>query len=414
MQIIRISRGFAGNDLPVKLLLFIFCPFGAFVLSLLDPSKKSSYVIYWLFGILFCWLMYFKGPGIDFNNIVLRFYSQPDLSFHELICRMTNIYSGESADKDVYNLLLNWVVRQFTNNFHVLFAVAAIPFLFFMLKSLKFITDDKERFSNDIICYIVILLFLLPKDIFSVQNFRFATATWMGIYSVIKIFYSRERIYLILLCLTPLIHSSFWFYVGLVVVYFFFKGSSSIKYIYYLSLLFVFIPIDILSGINFSLLPASLANWAQHYISEDMQQIYGMNAKGSGYRWVSDAFEYMKIISYTIAIITMINGKILNNIKDGSRRLFNFHLWSLSIINFCQVIPVLGTRFLNNSMIITIFLWYKIMYPKKNWVIVLMLFSCSFEILYTKVKHYSMVISSDLFYQNLISLISKHWGVDSF
>lgn len=46
-----------AKELVIKLVLFVICPFAAFLGSLLRPTSKSSFVIYFLFGILFCWHM---------------------------------------------------------------------------------------------------------------------------------------------------------------------------------------------------------------------------------------------------------------------------------------------------------------------------------------------------------------------
>ena len=396
-----------------KLILFIMWPFGAFVISLFKPNARSSYIIYWLFGMLFCWSMCFYGEGIDFSNIVLRFYMQPDMAFYEFWDRCLNLYAGDSNDKDIYNLFLNWFVHQFSDNFHTLFWVASIPFLYFMLNSLKFVVNDNSRFSTSFYCYVIILLFLLPKDIFDVQNFRFATATWISIYSIIKVYYCGCYRYLIMLLLTPFIHSSFWFFVCVLIIYILLYRMP-IRYIYYISLPFAVIATGILSNVDYSILPISLSNWAEDYTSEESQQLYGMNAKGTGFYWVFELFNYLKIVVYAIAIIIIMHSKELEEADCRIKRLFDFQLFFLTIVNFCQAIPVLGSRFLNNSMILTVFLWYKIMYPNKNRMLLLMLFSCIFDILYTKVKHYSMIVDSDFYISNLYYLIVKYWNVNIF
>lgn len=401
------------SDFIGKLLLFIIWPFGAFLASLIKPNSKSSYCIYWLFGILFCWSMYYKGESIDFNNIVLRFYAQPDLSFNELIERITNLYTDNSKDSDIYNILLNWVTQQFSNNFHTLFAIASIPYLFFMLNSLKYITNDEKRFSSSTFCYLILLLFVLPKDIFWVQNFRFTTATWVSIYALIKTYYSGQKSYWLLLFVTPLIHSSFWFLIIVAILYVV-SRKIPIKYIYYISLPFILIPTDLLSKIDLSFIPSSLSIWSKNYLNEDAYSTFGMGRSGSGLYWISKLFNILHFYSYAVAIIIMANSKELKNAEKGIKELFSFQLLFLTITNFIQVIPVLGSRFLNNSLILTIFLWYKIMYPKKNILLIIILFGWAFELMYYIIPHYNAVLDIDFFLLNVFSLISKYWGVTNF
>ena len=50
-----------AKELVIKLVLFVIWPFAAFLGSLLRPTSKSSFVIYFLFGIIFCWHMDPKG-----------------------------------------------------------------------------------------------------------------------------------------------------------------------------------------------------------------------------------------------------------------------------------------------------------------------------------------------------------------
>lgn len=411
----RLPRERYIDSTVIKLLLFIIWPFGAFVLSLFRPASKSSYVIYWLFGILFCWSMYINDGDtfIDFINITHRFYNQSQMTFDELIERITNIYAENSKDKDIYNITLNWLVQQFSSNFHTLFALASIPYLYFMLKSLKMVTGDNIRFSTSFWCYVIILLFVLPKSIFDVQNFRFSTATWVSTYGFLQFFYLGRKKYCLLLLVTPFIHSSYWFIVIIAALYLLFRRIP-MRYAYYVSLPFAIIATNILSSMDLSFLPASLATWGDNYLSEKAYKEWGMGRTGTGLYWIAQLFEIFHILTYAAAIIIMMNSSELKNADVGTKRLFGFQLFSLTIINFVQIIPVLGSRFLLNSYILTIFLWYKLKYPKNNIMLLLILAGWTYEIIYYTIPHYNLVTSSDFFVQNLFSLIAKYWGVISY
>lgn len=407
------NNDLTSSNLFVKLALFVLWPFGAFLVSLFRPGSKSSYVIYFLFGMVFSWSMYYKGEEIDFNNLVLRFYMQDEMTFSQLFERMSNIFSYNSEDKDVYNLLLNWITQQFTQNFHALFVIASIPFSYFMLKSLALITDDPKAYKQTFFVYVILLLFIVPKDIFNVQNFRFSTATWVAVYSVSCYYLKKNKKVLLLLFLTPLIHSSFWFVVILYIGYLLFNRFYHPN-LFYVSIPFAIISTGILNNIDISILPDTLSKWASGYVSDEAQRKWGMNAEGSGFRWVQDAFTYFRIIIYSIAIIIILKSEELNKTIPQNKRIFNFHIYFLTIVYFCQSIPVLGSRFLGISQIVTILLWFKIIFPKHQRILLLMLLSWTHELLYAGIKHYSMVIDGDFFFLNLFSLISKYWGIVNY
>ena len=202
---VRRNNEAQNEEIFIKIILFILWPFFSFLYSLKTPNRRSSHIIFFLFGILFGWSMYFQGIGIDFHVIVERFYEQEQITFSELINIISSTLTFQSDNKDCYNIFLNWLTKIFSNNFHLLFTLAAIPYTYFLLKSLSFITSDKVKFKNSIYGLAIIILFVLPKDLFDIQNFRFGTAFWIAIYCILQIFYQNKFKYIILLLLVAVL-----------------------------------------------------------------------------------------------------------------------------------------------------------------------------------------------------------------
>lgn len=50
-------------------------------------------------------------------------------------------------------------------------------------------------------------------------------------------------------------------------------------------------------------------------------------------------------------------------------------------MNFIQFVPVVGERYYWIVQILSIFFWFKVIYPKHNKILLLILFSCSYHIL---------------------------------
>lgn len=99
-----------AKELVIKMVLFVLCPFAAFLGSLLRPTSKSSFVIYFLFGILFCWHMDPKGLVVYDDYIGIR-----DL-FLKYKYTMTDFYDKlwlyitfEGKEKELYSVFLKRV-----------------------------------------------------------------------------------------------------------------------------------------------------------------------------------------------------------------------------------------------------------------------------------------------------------------
>ena len=90
-----------AKELIIKLVLFVICPFAAFLGSLLRPTSKSSFVIYFLFGIIFCWHMDPKGlvaydDYIGIRDLFLKYkYTMTDF-YDKLwqICALRLLFFG--------------------------------------------------------------------------------------------------------------------------------------------------------------------------------------------------------------------------------------------------------------------------------------------------------------------------------
>ena len=164
-----------AKELIIKLVLFVICPFAAFLGSLLRPTSKSSFVIYFLFGILFCWHMDPKGlvaydDYIGIRDLFLKYkYTMTD--FYD---KLWLYITFEGKEKELYSVFLNAFTRQFSDNYHLFFAIASVPYLLFSLLSVRKMVTDNEFPLWGFMSLIIILLFVIPRDIVTVQNPRYS------------------------------------------------------------------------------------------------------------------------------------------------------------------------------------------------------------------------------------------------
>lgn len=396
-------------DIIIKCLLLIAWPVGAFLFALLRPGSRSSYVVYFIFGLLFAWNMEFQGGMyFDIIHIVERFESQKHMTSAELGRLVESFFNGTAEEKDLYNIFINWITQQFSSSYHTMYVIAGIPYLLLMLGSLHTITSA-PKFKAGFSGLLVMLLFILPKDIFYLQNFRFATATWMAIYSLIYYFRTREARYAVLLLITPLVHSSFFFLDAIFLLYLIltkYKFTHKLVIIlYFCSIPFAFLDSSYLHLLDVSILPVYLQDWASGYLSDSAAEAFGTFSLSSSRMYLFCTIG--KIIAFIIGGIMLI--KVRKDVTyESVQKLIIFYLLFAAITYFCQFIPVLGSRFWDISRILFIYVWFVVMYPRRNWFLFIILCTCSFEIFYAGIDHYTRIIDPEFYISSLPALIEKY------
>ncbi len=414
-----------NQALIVKLILFVICPFFAFVYSLFNASKRSSYVIYFLFGVLFCWHM--NPTGSDrYDDLMGMLYYIVNFNTENGFKSFTEelkayLTFSDNSPKELYMDFIIWTSRLITDNPHFVFALASIPFLFFQLKTLKLITDDSKFKDGNILCLIIIALFVFQRDIITVQNPRFTTALWMGVYATILYFNGNSNKirfkYLLLICLTPLIHSAFWFYIIIFIlgIIFFLRYPKISIVLLYISIPFSYLSYDIISQFNFEALslPPIFEIWINNYLSEEKFAQYILHEGASGFFCVQAFFTMLTNTVFLFIPIMLWKDRKYINARPDLKDLFHFYLYFYAVVNFIQFIPVLGTRFTWIVFILSIYMFFKVYGTRKKNFIILLLFSFSYSI----VKRYfyggalSSVVPTEIFYMPLPYLIWEYIGI---
>lgn len=370
-----------------KFILYIIWPFCAWLVCLKSANTKVSYIIFFLFSLLICWHMSPNGTLFydDFVGILDR-YNTTNISTMQLSSQIRDFFlMNENAPKELYENIIIWFVKLFTDNYHFYFLICSIPVAYFQLKTLQFITLDKKYVAT--FWYAITMMFLLifPRDIITVQNPRFTTGLWLGVYFCIRRWSSDSSnqftILPVLLC--PLIHSGLWpFTVS--VIFFEFISNFNIRFLEIVALITIplgFINTDIFVGFDFSqYLPSNLASWIELYNNEDAYaSLHGEDR--AGYWWVSWIFQMIKQMTYAAMVIYLIkNNK--NNQNLESRKFYPFFLYILSIINFIQSFPEIGSRYYWFLQIFIAFMWFKAVYPKKSIYVKFLLLALSFPFIY--------------------------------
>lgn len=410
------SRPENVNEAVLKLTFFIIWPFGAFLFSLLRrPASRVSYCIYFLFGLLFCWSVYYsphESLYIDFVGIVENFYDT-QLTFFQLWDEIwaTLTISPDIVRSDFYVIFIYWLTKQISVNYHLMYVIAGVPFLYCMLSSLKYITRDAEKFKPTLYGYAILFLFVIPCSIFNIQNFRYSTALWVCVFCILKVFYDHQGKYIFLFLLLPYIHYSYWFVVISLAVYWILRNHFKWqKLLFFVSIPFALIPVDMILShlMSADFLPLILAEKGELYFSDYANENWGMYANG-----VRSLFKAIQSVIYIVATILMTRRTEVTKNASPAGSLLHFFCVFLAMVNFVNVVPVIGERFYLLSRIIGIFLWFKIMYPRKRYFMGIFVLGCALEI-YTISDLYLKVLSWDFFYSNVFSLIYKYLDVSFY
>lgn len=404
-----------AKELVIKLVLFVICPFAAFLGSLLRPTSKSSFVIYFLFGILFCWHM--DPAGLteydDYMGIRDEFLAYK-YSMADFLEKFVGYITLQGKERDLYSVFLNAFTRIFLSNFHLYFAIASIPYLIFSLASVRKLTESEEFPRCGIYALLIILLFVIPRDIVTVQNPRYTTAVWISMWGFLNYFdrsKSNWKWYAIPIILSVVLHTGLLpmvlvFLMAIIVP----LPVKKIELIFFVSIPFSFFSYELFASINYSFLPSFLSHWIQSYLSDEMYAKLILNKGRSGFFWVTQLFSYISYVAYFLIPIMMMKYKeqILVNSEIG--KLYPFYILLFSITNFIRMLPTIGVRYFLTIQIMSVYMFFKVFYPmKKNYFWVL-LFAWSFPIFLR--WFYSgaglHLVPKNIYFDNLFSLVNDY------
>ncbi len=408
------------DELVEKLILFIIWPFAAFIYSLKDAASRSSYVIYFLFGVALCWHMdtnFSLGAHYDDLQGIMSRFRDFNMTWDQLKWQF-NEYFGFTgrSEKELYGISMMWFVKQYTNNPHTYFALSAVIYLIFFLNCLKRITSD-PNFDNSVYCLIILLLFVLPRDIITVQNPRYCTAMWMAVMGTFNYFLAdRNRQWNILwIVFAPLFHSGLWAYaiiftIGQIVIT---SIDRKIWWFYLCSIPFSFVSYDLISKVDIWSLPIpdNFKLWISWHFNEESVSHLRNNTGASGFFWIGQGFAFLKKIAY-IGLLFVLK-RYIEEIEDN-RNLYKFFLFFVfyaAVVNFIQIVPVLGQRSYFVTRILSMYFWIKMVYPRNNKYLLFVLAACSWEIFQRYL--YNGAVNSSVprifFVEPLPNIIMDYW-----
>lgn len=381
------------NDLALKFILFGISPFFASIYSFRRLNTRSSFLILLLTGMFFG--MAFTVSHDDLiDGARHRLYFEMDyfINWRDYKEIIFNYFTFDSSVKDIYRYTISFFVSRFTDNYHWYFFVVATIYGYFSLKSLRFFTSlEKFKFSW---LMLILLYIFLKQDIFNINGVRFWTAGWIAIYCVFQFFVSNNKKYFFVLCITPMIHISFWLIPLMLMVSFLYDKVIKINLkdkliygFYFFSFIFSIFAVPILSNIS-DYLPPIFSKLVSAYIDGDyINEINDFDRTLTGMYFRVGT----QILINLMVVLLIFNKNLIINDRN-IKGLFYFILLMLSFVNIFMFIPSLGIRFFEFSLPFIAFLWAYVFGDTKYKFILLLIPFVFFRDIYVSFLLYSSVL----------------------
>ena len=183
-----------------KLFFFIFQPFLSFVHAFKNLDKKGSGWVYVLFFGLFGYGISFNLTSADSYRIAARFCQTTFLS--DLVWSMYR----EGSATDVYLIIVYAILKPFTNNPKVLFGVLGLGMGVWSYLCMREVFEIWGTREKTRMFFILAFCFFLSVSFFNVNGIRFWTATGMYVFFALRYIYGGNKLALIGVFLTPLVH----------------------------------------------------------------------------------------------------------------------------------------------------------------------------------------------------------------
>lgn len=344
---------YMSNTVVNKIILFILNPFISAIVALKNIRDGVSHRILYLWFLVFGAAL-IPNEELDAYRYYEQFVQERAYSWERYISSIKDYFSFNTEIKDIYTLTINFLVGNFTDNYHWAFFVYSIVFGIFYIKSLKiFLEYDVDK---KWVFYALLFMFCFNNPILNVNGVRFWTAAWIGIYVTLSVIVKKDYKKVLLMFLTPLIHGSFFIWIGI-----FFIAVLTFRFVKIWIVLFILSSfISAVSYLNVlddytEMLPVFMQNMVYSYTQADraVRIMSGQTSYGEAYADFLNALPGYFAILLTYMLIAKNKVMTKNSYRTS---LWGIYLALASMTNFLSSIPSVG-RFRNVVLPLLLLLW---------------------------------------------------------
>ncbi len=400
-----------SDEVRLKFLLFVISPVLAFAYSLRKVNTKSSFVIFYLFavvfGISFTNTQHPEAVGsLDSARYIYWFSQYQNVSLDEFLSNLKTYLSFNTENKDFFFNTIAFVLSRITMNYHVLFCVMAMIFAYFQLKSLKFLVCKKE-YRNCLLGLLLCFLFTY-NGIFNINGIRFWLAAWICVFCLFKIYVTGNKNYYFLVLVLPFVHGAYFLIWGVFLLIAFFRRYEKV-WLIVVGLSFI------LSGVAISIsvesadnLPPFLSKMVSNYTNDIA--IENSQFKASKYAMLKMLFEYLKLFYVFLMAFCLIRERRKRKQVDvGETNIYQAFLIWVSFCNFSMSIPAVGRRFIVVAYPLLAYLWLSFWgLKRRNWILYFLPVAFFYDLFWQTPVCYTTVLEPEFFFASPIYLIIKN------
>lgn len=332
---------------------FSVWPFFGLVYAL--RNIRSSYLknVVWLFIAFYGFTFNVSNTGMDANryrNDLERLYERNKEPYMKLL---TEPYVLKQRNIiDVYARFITLSVSRFTDDFRILMTIVGLVFGFFYSRSvfyiLEFVQGKRLRWST--LFLLLVLSLIIP--IWSINGYRFFTAAIMFVFAVLRILVEKRYKFLWIALLTPLVHFSFLFPLGVLGLYLIVRNRIWIYAILLLGTLFAsgLNPEDVSE--NIEAVPEFAQKKAKSYSSETYVLSRAESLSNSNWYVAGSGIALNASIYMMIVLVLWRRKKYLNDMVVLN--LFSFGLLMLAAANGVSTIPSMGRFFVLGQFVLIV------------------------------------------------------------
>tara|TARA_B100000795_G_scaffold269145_1_gene257722 strand:+ start:2970 stop:4199 length:1230 start_codon:yes stop_codon:yes gene_type:complete len=291
------------------LILALISPFLCLIIGLKNYRTNSAKYYILVFILFYAFTLTFPEGETDmdffrridhFNSIV----AEKNLKISEM---WKLVYSDDSIDSsaDIFEKTLIFITSRFTDNYRWMSVVWGLIFGLFSLWNIEFIIKKLDlRINRYNFLWILLLFLLIP--FWNINAFRFWTAAHIFINGMLRYFYTDDRKYFLLICISSvLVHFSFIIPNILLLLFLFLPKNLFVANIIFVTTIITsFVSLNSID-VNFDFLPLGIQSKIDGYTSirylDQAQELYNLQTNfyvNFRYYLVLIAFELMFLLIY--------------------------------------------------------------------------------------------------------------------
>lgn len=314
-------------------------PIMGLIMALKHYNKFNTKNIILVFCVLygFTFVINEEMDGDRYAERLKNDYGKPfsDSAFNEHI---TGLYE---TSLDFVQPLINFVISRVTDSHHVLFAVYALVFGYFWLKSIDFVNKRFQMDRNELtILYTIFFISLIP--IFNINGFRMWTAAWIFIYGALHVVVNKDWRYLLISLAACTVHFSF-LTANVILILWFFLGNHKWVYLSLALITFAISELDLSVVRSYTqMISPALESKANAYASDayadKVAQLRGNDA------WFMQLSPILTRYLLLFNLLFMIFVSTKKKLPKSELNLLSFTLLFLAYANIASLVPS-GGRF---------------------------------------------------------------------